>query len=895
MTADRPPRVAERLVACTLAAEDRESVLGDLAEEFRQRARDLNPAAARRWYWRQCRRSIVANLRGRRDAAQAASARSERSFSLSAITRGTMRDVRDAFRSLRASSGVTAVAIVVLTLGIGASTAIFSVVDAVVLRDLPLPRSRELTVVSQIVTSDRNRIAAVAPQDFLDLNAQQDVFDGLAAWATGSPLTLQGSQPQSLRVVRATSNLFQVLQVAPSQGTLFTAANEEAGNEHVAVLSDAFWRGHFGADPRVVGQTMAIDGVGWRILGVMPPGFTFPLDRPTDAWIPYVMLPAERLRSTNHSAYLSLIGRLRPHVTVEQARARLDAITADLARQFPAWFKNRASSVRTLRETIIGADVQSWMLMLLAAVGFVLLIACVNVASLMLARASARDRDIGVRAALGASRWQLVRAVLVESVLLSAAGTALGVLAAYVGISAIRSLLPANLPRSADIAVNWRVLLAAIASAVVTGLACGILPALQGTRADLTRALRESGRVNSSTRSRQRLRAILVVAEVSLAVVLLVGAGLFMASFVRLTSVDLGLNYEHVLTVGVMPRGLSSREARAAAATRIMPLVNDALPRIRSIPGVEYAAALSGTRPLEGGSDRSGVVIRGRENDFKSEDDAADVYRVTPDYMKAIGVSIVRGRSFLPDETSPDAPAVLLNESAAARYFPDVDPIGQPIGLLGARTVVGIVHNVRAGGPETSVRPEAYLSFSTGWAPFAYIVIRTSSDPAAIIPAVKTAVWSAAPDLPLSDIETLEGFLGKLVAPRKFNMLLIGLFGVLALTIASVGIFGVMAYIVEQRRAEIGLRMALGAQPGEVVGMMLRRALTTVSVGLAIGLAASWPLAAWLRAFLFQVGPHDLSVYAAAAAVILAAGLLAAFGPARRAARIDPIIALRAD
>jgi len=534
--------------------------------------------------------------------------------------------------------------------------------------------------------------------------------------------------------------------------------------------------------------------------------------------------------------------------------------------------------------------------MLLAAVTFVLLIACVNVASLMLARVSARSREIGVRAALGASRTQLVRSVLIESLLLSTAGTACGVAAAYGLIDVIRTLLPQNLPRSADIAVNWRVLLAATAASVITGLICGILPAIQATRPNLTKALREGGRTASAPLSRQRLRALLVTAEVGLAIILLVGAGLFMSSFVRLSSIDLGLDYRRVLTVGIARSGrLPTPAARAAEASRVSTLVSDVMPIIQSMSGVESVAALSGTRPLEGGNDRTNVTVPGREQDFKSADDAVDVYRATPLYTAVLGVPLIRGRAFLPSEDAGDPPVALLNETAAARFFPGSDPIGQSIGIYGPRIVVGVVHDLRAGGPETDVRPEAYLPFKHGEAPNAYLVIKTKGDPAASITAVKSAIASVAPDLPLTDVRTLEDFLGRLVAPRKFNMLLIGLFGALALAIASVGIYGVMAFLVEQRTSEIGLRMALGAQRGEVVGLVLRRAAGIILAGLAAGLAAAWPLAQTLQAFLFQVQPHDAIVYAGAALVLLAAGLVAAFGPARRASRVDPVIALRAD
>lgn len=882
----QPPKWAERLVTWSVGDDDRDAALGDLAEEFAERATRDGARAARRWYWRQARASAVNGLRNRR-----------RHSIAQLIAAGSFRDLRDAARSLRSSPAFTGVVLIVLTLGVGASTAIFSVVDAVVLRDLPVGRSDQLMVVGQL--RQPSRFVGLAPQDFGDFRARQDVFEDLAATSGGGAMSFSGDPTDSIRATRATAHLFSVLQVTPHLGSTFSPANEIDGADRVAVLSDGFWRRRFGADPTVIGRTIATDKGEWQVIGVMAPGFSYPITRSVDMWIPLTSPPAERVRSaTGYHAdrIFDVVGRLKPGASPAQAQARLVSIAGAIAPQFPDWFRSWSPMVKPLRETIIGADVQSWMLMLLAAVTFVLLIACVNVASLMLARATARSREMGVRAALGASRPQLVRGVLTESLLLSALGTSCGVAAAYGAIDVIRTLLPQNLPRSADIAVNWRVLFAAAATSIVTGLICGLLPAIQATRPNLARSLREGGRTASASRSRQRLRAILVAAEVGLAIILLVGAGLFMSSFVKLSSVDLGLDYRRVLTVGIARSGrLTTPAMRAAEAARVSALVNDALPVIRSLPGVESAAALSGTRPLEGGSDRVNVVVPGHEDEFKSVEDAADLYRVTPSYTSVLSVPLIRGRVFQASEEIGDPPVVLLNEAAAVRYFPERDPIGQTIRIAGDRTVVGVVHNLRAGGPETDVRPEAYLPFEHGENPNAYLVIKTKDDPAAAITAVKSAIRSVAPDLPVTDVRTLEDFLGKMVAPRKFNMLLIGLFGALALAIASVGIYGVMAFVVEQRTAEIGLRMALGAQRREVIGIILQRALAIMTSGVAAGLLVAWPLSQTVRAFLFHVEPHEFVVYAGAAFVLLSAGLFAAFGPARRASRVDPVIALRAE
>jgi putative ABC transport system permease protein len=893
MTA-RPPTLAERLLSWTLRVEDRDAILGDLAEEFSRRALDEGSQGARRWYWRQVRMSGVSNVAQRLSDARAARVSN---------AGGAMRDIRDAFRSLRASPSFTLAALIVLTLGIGASTAIFSVVDAVVLRDLPVGHSDQLMVVGHTRPNVPGLLGLAAP-DFIDLAAKQDAFDGWAASTGGGTMKAGSAQSgpgaETIRVVRVTANLFATLQVRPHLGSPFSAANEFDGADHVAVLSDGFWRRHFGGDRSIVGQSFMTDKGSWQVAGVMPAGFSFPIDAAVDVWVPLVIPPADHARTATgyHSSYdLKVIGRLKDGITEVTAQARVSALGASLAAQYPSWFKDWTPVVRPLRQTVVGADIRNWMLMLLAAVTFVLLIACVNVASLMLARASARSREISVRAALGASRWQLVRSVLTESLVLSVAGTAAGVGAAFWAIDVIRTLLPANVPRSASIAVNWRVLTAAAIAAVVTGLICGVLPALQASRANLNRALRQNARSGSATRSRQRLRAVLVAAEVGLAIVLLIGAGLFMSSFVRLTSVDLGLKYDHVLTVSlgrVDPR--PPRGTPIVVGPRMMAILHQALATIQSMPSVESAAALSGTRPFEDGYDRTNVFIPGREQQFQTSDDAVDVYAVTASYTTVLGVPLIRGRIMRAEESMADAPVVVLNQTAAARYFPGVDAVGQTIRIYRDRTVIGVVGDVRSGGPEAEVRPQAYLPFTYG-GPDAFVVVKTkdTKDPAASVAAVKSAILAAAPGLQLGDIRTLGDFLGRLIAPRKFNMLLVGLFGALALAIATVGIYGVMAFIVEQRRAEIGIRMALGAQRREVVGVILRRALAIVSAGLLAGLAVAWPMARLLQSFLFRVQPHDAIVYAGASLLLLAAGVAAALGPARRASSVDPVIALRAE
>lgn len=805
------------------------------------------------------------------------------------------RDLIDAFRALRGAPGFTAVALIVLTLGIGATTAIFSVVDAVALRNVPFVDPNRLVAVAHIDTR-RERFAGgyTTPQDYLGWVAGQNVFEGLAAVSGAGGFTLRdGGRPEALRVTRTTANLFSLLRVSPQRGRLFTTDNEVDGNHRVALISDGLWKRRFGGAADVVGKTMTFDSGVWEIVGVMPPGFEYPIGaaRPSEMWVPYVVPADQRERGTSRNYGLLVVGRLKDGVSIAQAQSRMTAIQTDVNQRFPKWTPGFVIQVRTLRDTLVG-DARKWMLMLIGAVGFVLLIACVNVANLMLARATARARDVGIRTALGASRWQILRGFLVESLVLSGLGAALGVLAAYWGVGVLKAALPAALPRARDIGIDLRVLAVAAGAAIATGLACGLAPALQLSRASLTGVLREGGRSQTAGAARQRLRSALVVAEVALAVVLLVGAGLFLSSFIRVSRVSIGLDYTRVLTVPVnVPFVFSDPKQRQAAMARAETLVPQVIDRVRHLPGVTDVSAIANGLPLSGNWARTSVSIPGTKKEFEDED-SVDVRIITPGYFDVVGIPIRAGRS-VTDEDRTGPKVVILNDVAARRYLPDRDPIGAAISINGERTVIGVVGAVRLGGPESEVRPEAYVPFAPKSQFGADLVIKTAGPPEAIAPAVRAAIWEIAPDLNLGETQTFDMMLSRLIGQRRFNMLLLAVFGVLAMVISGAGIYGVMAYVVEQRTQEIGVRMALGAKPGSVQAMVLGRAMAFVAAGLAIGLAGAYALSGAVGSFLFQVKPGDPIVYLSTAAVLAAIGLVAAWIPSRRAAKVDPIIALR--
>ena len=813
-------------------------------------------------------------------------------------------DLKAALRSLRSSPTFTAVALIVLALGIGASTAIFSVVDAVVLRSLPFDEHDRLVAVGERrrpgPTPDPGRdplaVSSIAPQNYNDWAAQQRVFESMAAFTqTGVTLREPGAEPEDLRAIRATAGFFDVLRVRPAAGRPFTAENEVDGRHRVAVLSDALWRSRFGGRPDIIGRTLPLEGGSYEVVGVMPPDFTYPVGatRPTDLWVPYVVPPDERTRNPNYrSIYLQGIARLKPGVSVQQAQAQMTQIAAALTQTHPDWNKDSQAGVRPLIDYLVGARTRSWMLMLLGAVGLVLLIACANVANLLLARASEREREIGIRAALGAGRWRLTRQLLVESLVLSAIGTTLAVILAWWGIQLLRTSMPEGVPRITSIALDLRVLAAAAGLALVTGLLFGIFPALQLSNPDLTTALKEGARGASAGRARQHVRGALVVAEVALAVVLLVGAALFIGSFATLMRIDPGFSADHVLTAQVSPR-LEPGGPPPDFGPKLAQIVE----QIGHAPGVVHASMISGGMPLGGSMSSTTLNIPGRKEDKEKDDDQGiSIRRVTPEYHQALEIPLRAGRLFGPADREGAAKVVIINDAAAKKYFPGENALGQIVRINNDdRTIVGIVGDVHQMSLETEPMAEAYVPMTQVPVRSGELIIRTSGNPYDALQAAKSAVLAVLPDVPLRNVRTMEELMARRVAQRRFNMLLLGLFGLLGLVIASVGVYGVMAYVVSQRTREIGVRMALGATRSNVVRMVLGSACVLLAVGLAVGGAGAWYLSTAAKSFLFRLEATDPRAYAAALLSLTIAALVASAVPARRAASVDPMVALRTE
>jgi putative ABC transport system permease protein len=809
-------------------------------------------------------------------------------------------DLKNAFRSLRHSRAFTIVALTVLALGIGAGTAIFSVVDAVVLRGLPFDQHDRLGVMLSTDTKKKMTFAerSETPQTYLDWREMQQPFQALAAIAgTQFRLKTEGGEPADAQAQRVTPEFFPVLRVSPMLGRAFNPGDEVEGRHRVAILTYGFWQRRFGGAPDVIGKTIDLSETSYEIVGVMPPSFSYPVgsDRPSELLVPVTFPAEDRIKGTNHNYNYTIVGRLKDGVSFDQATEQMKRLSEQLDAKDSKWTPGRRPRVITMHEFLVG-KVRSWMLMLLGAVVLVLLIACANVANLMLVRATGRSREMGIRAALGASPWRLIRALLVEGVVLALGGAALGVALASLGIRVLRAWLPAGLPRVASIGMDERVLVTAIAAAVLTGLFFGIVPALQSARPDLVGSLKEGGRSATAGGRAQQLRSLLVVAEVALAVVLLVGAGLFTGSFVRLMRVDPGFDYHNIIALNIglsLPPGRKFDDDFRNRSSQYTAQVIDAVGRV---PGVLAVGVVNGGMPLTGSWSRTRVELPGRGR-LEGEGDDIDRRSVTSNYLQVLRIPLIKGR-YLSDEDRPGStPVIVINQAAAQRYWPGQEALGQRITInKEERFVVGIVGNIHHLGPEIASRQEGYVPAEQDRQIGYALAVRTAGDPLALLPAVKSAIRTVNPEQRFTgDTFTLERYMDRLIAQRRFNMAVLALFGVLGLVIAAVGIYGVMAYVVAQRINEIGVRMALGATRSNVVVMVLRRAGALMALGLLLGGVGAWYLSAGLKSFLFEIQPNDLGIFAAALAVLAGAGLLASALPARRAATVDPLIALRSE
>ena len=788
------------------------------------------------------------------------------------------QDVAYALRYLRTNPGFGLAAVLTLALGIGASTANFGVANAVILRPLPFRAPEQLVRIYE--TNPASDDFSASDPNYLDWRARNRSFAELAAYRWTSLNLVGDGTPEQLTAIGVTHTLLPLLGVAPRVGRAFTAEEDRPGGPRVVLLSDGLWQRRFGGSRDVIGRTLSLDGRPYAVVGVLPPRVGIASD--ADLWHPLAPDPASR--RDNHM--LGVVGRLRPGVTIETASGEMRSIARQLGQQYPESNGEWGVRLTTFSDWLIGPELRDRVLALLVAVGLLLLMACVNVANLLIARASTREREMGLRAALGAGRPRITRQLLTESLTLAVIGTIAGVALAAVAMPVLREVGGDAVPRLDEMSLDWRVIGFAVAASLLTGLLFGLAPVLHASRAGLHGLLRSGTRVATTG----RLRNSLVVASIALAMLLLVGAGLVGASFLRLMRVDIGFDPEHILVASI------SLPAERYPNDRIVPFHTEAMARIAAIPGVR-AAGMVNIAPFSGGNTAIGYTVVGRPPARPGEYLEAAWRSVTPGYFPAIGIRLKRGR--LLNETDRETPVIVITDTMARRVWPGEDPIGRQIQVQGSRgkpfTVVGVVSDIRAQTLEDEPAPIMYLPYQQVGLRAMWITVRAAGAPTSVAGAVQREIWAMDKTLPVANVQPLEQLVAEAAAQPRLTMMIFGLFASAALALAAIGVYGVVAYSVAQRTREIGVRMALGAQPGRIVGGVLRHGLTLAALGIAIGLAGAYTLARFITAILYGTEPTDAVTYGAVGLLLATCAALASLVPARRAAKVDPVAALRYD
>jgi putative ABC transport system permease protein len=799
-----------------------------------------------------------------------------------------LQDIRYAARMLLKSPGFTAIAVLTLMLGIGPTTAIFSVIDTLMLRPLPYPHADRIVTLWQNTARDRSARDEVAPGNFLDWRERTTVFTQMAAVDPYAySLITPDGRPEAVFAARVTEGFFDILGIEAHRGQLLSPEHHRPRAGNFAVITYGLWQRRFGADAALIGSSISLDGEPFVIVGVLPPDFDLGMQQDVpgerSVWVARQEEGWERRERT--SGWWSVIARLKPGVSLEQARAELSRVAGGLATELRVTDAAIGATVAPLQDHLV-SGARTALLVLLGAVALVLLIACANVANLLLARGTERAREFAVRAALGAERGRLVRQLLTESVMLALLGGALGVLLAFWGVELIKAVAPGDVPRIHAVDVDARVLGFALAVSLLTAVIFGLAPAAQGWRPELQSALKSAR--TTVTSARLRLRSGLIVGEIALALTLLVGAGLLLRSFAAILAVDPGFKKEGVVALQVF-----AWDRRDALSQRVR-FFEETEQRIGALPGVRAVGAVTA-----GPFTASDIGIRRRLTLDGGDSMQVFVNHATPGYFQAIGIPVVRGRAFEESDRVGSRYVALINETARRVSWPnDEEPLGRRIRVGDAKTefeIIGVVGDARLRSLEAEPRPEVFLAQrQTGWASMTYYV-RTTGDPAATLEAAKRAIWAVDPLQDFYQTATLENLMATTLAPRRFSLLLLGTFAVMALVLAAVGIYGVISFLVTRRTHEMGIRLALGAQPRSVVGLIVRHGARLALAGLAVGLAGSWIASRALAGMLFGVGSRDVATFGGAAVTLLVVALIAAFLPARRAARVDPMVALRAE
>jgi putative ABC transport system permease protein len=890
LDAGRESEIIDELAEHLDAAYEEALASGASEEEARQRAVlqisdwrllecELSRAersSAKRWIYRNLARGDSPDT-GRKGAA--------RMESLS-------QDLRFIVRTLLRTPAYTAIAVITLALGIGANTAIFSVVNSTLLSPLPFKDPERLVLLSSKNEQRRIERGEITQGDYLDFRDRSQAFDEVAAFGPWGFNITGEDDPEKITSVVVSTNLFQALGVEPIRGRAFLAGESTPGRDKVVVLSHSLWQRRYGGDENLVGRALTLDGSSYTVVGIMPPDFRFP-NNDVEMWAPLDLTPDE---SSRRSRWLNVVARLKTGVSMAEARTEMATVAAGLERQYAETNSGWGVDVSFLREVAV-KDVRLAVLLLFAAAGLVLLIACVNVANLLLARLESRQKEMAVRAALGASRGRLARLLLAETLLISLLGGAVGLLFAVQGLGLLSAFIPGGpapgpddlqLLRLNEINLDGRVFGFAMLASLLPGLLFGLIPAYQASRLNLNDVLKEGGR-SSGSAAGSRLRRSLVVTEVALTLMLLVGAGLLVRSFVRLVDENPGFKPEDVLTFRISP---SSKYRRA---DQRLAFYQQLIERLGGLPGVEAAGATT-TLPFSGTDLSTAFSVEGRADLAANEQPRALFHSITPDYLRAMGIAITRGRSFTPQDNQQGQAVALVNETMAGRYWPGEDAVGQRIKATfgGERPleIVGVVGDTRQAGLDAEVRPEIYLPFTQRTWAFMSFVVKTEGDPLALAGAVKSQVLMLDRDVPVYSLATLEQRMSDSVAKRRFNMILVGCFGFLALALAAVGIYGVLAYSVARRTHELGLRMALGADSRDIFKLVIFQGMTLTLAGLAAGLTGSLLLTRLISTLLFGVTATDPLTLAGVSVLRGALAFAACYITARMATRVDTMVAL---
>lgn len=814
------------------------------------------------------------------------------------IVTGLWQDIRYAARKLRRTPGFTFVAVSTLAIAIGATTAVFSIVNGVLLRPLPFRNPGELVRVA--ATGRDGRPASMSYLDFADYRAQSKLVPAMSAYdEVTRNLTIANSAPQRLRGLRVSANYFDLIGAHAILGHVFTADDDKAGAAPVALISEGLWRTTFGGDPGITGRVVQLNGMPFTVVGVAPATVTYPSN--IDIWVPLVPTDDD-LNPTNRGAhYLRGMGRLAPHGSAESANAELSAIARQLASKFPVSNAEFGASITPLQESIVGS-VHTALYVMLACVGFVLLIACANIANLLLVRAAARESEIAIRSAIGASQGQITRQLVTESVLLSLIGAAAGVLLARWTIAAVHSFGPASVPRLDEVTIDARVLAFTATVAILTGILFGLVPGIHARKANIGQMLRESTGGSSGRRGAQRTRSALVISEMSLAVVLLVGAGLLGRSFVHLIDVDPGYRPDHVVTMSVsLPPAKYPWDAEERA------FANAVMSRLRALPGVDNAALAFG-RPLSEDGMRTSFDVAGRPPAPPGKLTTADIRFVTPGFFGTLGMKITQGRDITESDRENSPQVIVVSQQFVKKYFPHESPLGKRITLgygwqrsankadtaTAGGEIVGVVADMKALGADHDALETVYLPFAQTPVNEVSIMVRSTQPPDVILNLARARIREVDPDLPLYHVTTLTEAISGSVAGPRFYTVLLGAFAAIALVLAALGIYGVISYSVSQRTRELGIRIALGASRRGVMGLVVGQGIVLAGIGIAAGLAGAYWLTRYIATLLFGVGAVDALTFSAVAVVLLAVASLSSWLPARRASRVDPLIAMRA-